>query len=238
VDPTDEQNDDGEKYINFILNAQPLWLPKFSIGALVTSRLEKYRSYTEKCLSDHNIQYQNLIMLNLPNKEARMRQNAHAPFKAEIFSKVKDSILFIESDPSQAEYIAKATGKAVYCVSNNQFYNEENSVDVFLSKKESYYAFISQTTGIIEKLISLYDHIDNMDLRSSITTALISGLDSIIAEMHGKFPSSAYSELEELSKEAHSYKDLGDYDNCLNTLMDMPIRCSEIISKETMEEKS
>ncbi len=50
IDPTEEQNDDGEKYIEFLQTAKPLWIPKFEIGVLVTSRLEKYRSYTENGL--------------------------------------------------------------------------------------------------------------------------------------------------------------------------------------------
>ena len=40
ADPTPEENDDGEKYRHFLLNAPPLFIPKVTIGTLVTSRLE------------------------------------------------------------------------------------------------------------------------------------------------------------------------------------------------------
>ena len=49
-DPTSEQNDDGEKYIDFILNAVPKFKPTQRIKYIVTSRLEKYRKYTEEWL--------------------------------------------------------------------------------------------------------------------------------------------------------------------------------------------
>ncbi len=63
VDPTPQQNDDGDKYIDFILNAQPLYIPQYRVAAIVTSRLEKYRSYTEKWLEKHGVLYDKLYML-------------------------------------------------------------------------------------------------------------------------------------------------------------------------------
>ena len=42
-DPTDEENDDGDRYKNFILNAPLRFKPFAPIGFLVSSRLEKYR---------------------------------------------------------------------------------------------------------------------------------------------------------------------------------------------------
>ena len=65
VDPTDDQNDDGVKYRDFILNAQPLIIPGSRIGSLVTSRLEKYRTETETWLKKYNVKYDELIMLDL-----------------------------------------------------------------------------------------------------------------------------------------------------------------------------
>ena len=53
--PSDEENDDGEKYINFILNAKPKLVPTRGIGCLVTSRLEKYRKETEIWLKNNHI---------------------------------------------------------------------------------------------------------------------------------------------------------------------------------------
>ncbi len=122
IDPTEEENDDGEKYIDFILNATPLFLPTTKIHSLVTSRLEKYRSETEKWLSKHNIVYDNLIMLNLPSKEERQRLRAHGSHKGKYY-KNSETVFFIESDARQSLEICYLTGKSVYCVDNNRIYN-------------------------------------------------------------------------------------------------------------------
>jgi uncharacterized HAD superfamily protein len=56
-DLTKEENDDGEKYIDFILNAYPLFIPTGKIFILVTSLLEKYRKETEVWVNKRNIEY-------------------------------------------------------------------------------------------------------------------------------------------------------------------------------------
>lgn len=122
LDPSPEQNDDGNKYINFLLNARPHILPSYKIHSLVTSRLEKYRSHTEQWLKKHNILYENLIMLDLPDKESRLRLNAHAAHKAAYFKKSKNLEIFIESNGNQAKEIANITGKPCYCVDENFMY--------------------------------------------------------------------------------------------------------------------
>ena len=71
-DPTPEENDDGERYREFLVNVKPLVVPTKPIGWLVTCRLEKYRELTEMWLKKHGIQYNYLIMMNLPNKETRV----------------------------------------------------------------------------------------------------------------------------------------------------------------------
>lgn len=122
VDPTPEQNDDGEKYIDFILNAKPLFIPSYEINSLVTSRLEKYRSQTEEWLRKHNVKYRNLYMLNLESAEERRRLGCHAKFKAEIFQKKEDCLYFIESEREQAKKIAELTGKQVICVTTDEYF--------------------------------------------------------------------------------------------------------------------
>ena len=117
-DPKPEENDDGEKYRHFILNAKPLFIPKYKIKALVTSRLEKYRKETEKWLKTNGVQYENLYMLDLPNQAERIRQNAHAKFKAKIYKQL-DSPIFYESESNQAQEIFDLTGKPVFCVGND-----------------------------------------------------------------------------------------------------------------------
>lgn len=117
LDPTPEQNDDGEKYMEFILNAPPLFIPGCKIGTIVTSRLEKYRKPTETWLKANNIKYNELVMLDLPNMEARQRANNHGDHKAKAYMK-KPYILFIESDYSQALEINRISKKPVLCTEN------------------------------------------------------------------------------------------------------------------------
>lgn len=122
VDPSDYENDDGERYAEFLLNAKPHIIPTYKIHSLVTSRLEKYRLQTEAWLNKNGIEYDHLIMLDLPNKEARQIQGAHATHKANYFKKMTDLEIFIESDLNQAMSIAKASGKPVYCVDKNKMF--------------------------------------------------------------------------------------------------------------------
>ncbi len=121
IDPTEDQNDDGDNYIQFLLDAAPFILPTYQIDSLVTNRLEKYRGQTESWLAKYGIRYKNLIMLDLPSKEARQRQGGHASHKANYF--IRSGLdFFIESDERQAKEIARLAKKAVYCVESNQVY--------------------------------------------------------------------------------------------------------------------
>lgn len=120
VDPSEAENDDGEQYIKFLSSAVPKIIPKVKVSTLVTSRLEKYRKETEAWLRNHGIQYDELVMLNVPDKASRLRLACHADFKASEFTKRTESTLFIESSISQAERIHELTGKSVYCVDTNE----------------------------------------------------------------------------------------------------------------------
>ena len=126
VDPTEEENDDGENYVRFLKNARALYIPKFKISALVTSRLEKYRKYTEVWLHNNGVMYDKLYMLDLPSKEERIRRNAYASFKSEVYEGLKDCSLFYESNRLQAVEIAKKTGKLVFCVETDELFGVNN----------------------------------------------------------------------------------------------------------------
>jgi len=121
VDPTDAQNDDGPKYVDFLLNAEPLFIPQKEISAIVTSRLEKYRPETEAWLAANGVSYRELIMLDLPSAEERRRLRAHAPFKAEVYG-ASDAILFVESNHRQARDIAELTDKPVIETATDTFF--------------------------------------------------------------------------------------------------------------------
>ena len=117
-DPTNEQNDDGEKYIDFILNAKPRFIPTERIDVLVTNRLEKYREQTETWLNKHDIKFNLLIMLDLSSKNERLAQTDYYAHKANFYKNSSCS-LFVESDINQAIEIANRSNKFVFCVDEN-----------------------------------------------------------------------------------------------------------------------
>lgn len=127
TDPTPEENDDGLCYREFLLNARPLFIPRVKVGTLVTSRLEKYRKETEIWLAKNNVRYSKLVMLNLPNKEARQRANCHASFKAQEYGSSANYMLFVESSTEQAIEINRLTNKPVMCIETFQIiYNSKS----------------------------------------------------------------------------------------------------------------
>ena len=128
VDPSSEENDDGMKYREFLLNASPLYIPGSKIGTLVTSRLEKYRNETEAWLKANGVKYDKLIMLDLPDMNARQKANCHAAHKAKEY-RLKYYNLFIESDLNQAIEINRITKKPVFCTENfKMIYNSQSMI--------------------------------------------------------------------------------------------------------------
>ena len=120
-DPTDEENDDGERYIRFLKSARPKFIPHYKLKGIVTCRLEKYRTLTDEWLKAHNIKYDTLIMMNVRDTKTRQQLGAYADFKAHYYSH-SDAELFIESDSAQAQRIWAIANKPVYCVNSNLFY--------------------------------------------------------------------------------------------------------------------
>lgn len=112
-------DDDGEQYKNFILTTPPLFLPTTTIDTIITCRLEKYRSLTEEWLRQHNIQYNNLIMLNLPTRESRLSWGKHGEYKGDYYKNSSNN-LFIESSSVQAQIIASISRKPVICIESNK----------------------------------------------------------------------------------------------------------------------
>ena len=112
VDPTPSENDDGERYAEFLAKASPLMRPSATIGTLVTSRLEHYRPLTEAWLQDHGIAYNRLIMMDYATANERSRANRQAHFKAKAYRDT-GALLFIESSPILAHHIAQLAKKPV-----------------------------------------------------------------------------------------------------------------------------
>lgn len=140
ADPLPEQNDDGEKYIDFVLNAQPLFIPGSKIGTIVTSRLEKYRKQTETWLKANNIRYNELVMLDLPDMAARQKANNHGAHKAKAYAS-KPYVLFVESEYNQAVEINRLTKKPVLCTANFEIIFNSESV-LYNLKSGKYLPFL------------------------------------------------------------------------------------------------
>jgi uncharacterized HAD superfamily protein/hypoxanthine phosphoribosyltransferase len=137
VDPTEDQNDDGEKYLDFVRNAPPLFIPGAKIGTIVTSRLEKYRKDTEAWLEANHVKYNQLVMLDLPDGEARKRANNHAQHKASAYL-AKSYVLFIESSLHQAVEINRISKKPVLCTENFEMIFDSESVFYNLKSGKSF----------------------------------------------------------------------------------------------------
>ncbi len=122
-DPTPAENDDGPRYREFLLGAEPLHLPTRPVRRLVTSRLERYRPETVEWLARHGVSYGRLDMLDLPDAATRRRLGSHASFKAAVYAGDSGAKLFIESCRRQAPEVARLSGKPVLCVETNSLVN-------------------------------------------------------------------------------------------------------------------
>lgn len=148
-DPTDAQNDDGARYVDFIKTAKPKYIPTHKVGSIVTSRLEKYRSQTEEWLRVNGVRYDTLLMLDGYTAEERRRKSVHAPFKAQEYRNEKYK-LFIESSLAQAQLISNISGKPVYCTDANK---------MIYSVGE---AFESSLQGTLKKYAKKHRHIERI----------------------------------------------------------------------------
>ena len=159
IDPTHEQNDDGEEYIKFCLNAKPLFIPYFKIGNIVTSRLEKYRSETESWLKRQGIEYEKLHMMQYKTAAERRKDNKYGEYKARVYIET-NSTLFIESERRQARIIYKLSRKPVFCTGTTEFfpthvnYNDQpGSVNTGFKKKLAF--TLLKAKNIPYKILSL-----------------------------------------------------------------------------------
>jgi hypothetical protein len=96
-----------KNYEDFILNAEPYLIPKFTIDFIITSRLKKYEEETKAWLKKYHVKYHALIMSNglLPSAE----------YKSGCLEKFPID-WFWESNFSEADYINKNTGMCVLSI--------------------------------------------------------------------------------------------------------------------------
>lgn len=126
-DPKRNQNDDAEKYLDFLENAPPKFIPTQKVGMFVTTRLEKYRYQTEAWLNKYHITYDSLNMLKDTTAQERAVLGMHAEHKAKIYKNC-NAILFFESDYGQALNICHLSGKPVFCVEERTLITSDNVI--------------------------------------------------------------------------------------------------------------
>ena len=114
-----EFDDDGEKYVEWIKNAAPRLLPTYSLKAIVTARLEKYREVTDTWLREHNVKYEQLIMLPVDTKQDRTFAKI-INLKSGAVTATKPFWMW-ESDPMEARQIYLKTLIPVLCINTMTF---------------------------------------------------------------------------------------------------------------------
>lgn len=151
-DPSPEENDDGERYKKFIQSVRHRIGTIHHISRFVSSRLEKYRKETEDWLHRSGYEYDELILLDLPNKEERVRLGCHGSFKAEVYGKTQDT-LFYESELRQAIEIAKRTGKEVFCTENMSLISIPQNVEPKSAAKQPFIK--KEIRNVLQKLLKM-----------------------------------------------------------------------------------
>lgn len=152
-DPTEEQNDDGAKYLEFIINANPRYLPIVTIDTLVTNRLERYRPETELWLEKHGIKYKKLEMLKLDSKDDRLMQVDYFQHKVGAY-KNSGAKIFYESSLQQAKVIFERTKLPVYCVDENILLSD-SSFSFLLNPKTTKW-MLKERLSRFKKLRTIY----------------------------------------------------------------------------------
>ena len=133
-DPSQEQNDDGIHYLEFLKSARVKVCPQEKVKAIITGRLEKYREQTEVWLQKNDIHYMHLLMNDAPNalyrrtekfseKGFEVDQISH--FKSRVIQQIRPTA-FIESNLNQAENIHKITGVNTYAFDDDKFFGSTN----------------------------------------------------------------------------------------------------------------
>jgi hypoxanthine phosphoribosyltransferase len=112
-----QDDDDGPRYLSFIENTRPKFLPRRAVVPLVvTMRHEKYRAPTEAWLARHGVRVARLVMRDWDPDPSRDWNAQAAEYKARHYAG-SACTLFAESEPAQARLIAELAGRPVLCPS-------------------------------------------------------------------------------------------------------------------------
>jgi uncharacterized HAD superfamily protein len=124
VDPDIVEDDNKpDEMINHILNAKPLYIPKKEVLAIVTNRIEKYRTQTELWLLENKVKYKQLIMSPFESANERRKYlhklGGNGFWKAQKFNEISGG-WFIESNITQAKQIKSIINQSVFCTDTMQ----------------------------------------------------------------------------------------------------------------------
>ena len=117
-DPTDSENDDGRRYVEFISSVPARRKVTQKLAFLGSNRLQKYRTSSEEWLRRNNIAFEKSFFLPFNTPDERRRLINYGEFKAK-WAKAERVMLFIESDVRQAMFIAKEASIPVICTDAN-----------------------------------------------------------------------------------------------------------------------
>ena len=112
---------DEKVYLESIKLAKPYLIPHWTIDAIITGRLEKYRPETEQWLKENKVKYNKLIM----QEGNQITGTNHAMYKSKVIKSLSlppIGSIMIESSLEQSKVIYKETGIQVICTETNQLF--------------------------------------------------------------------------------------------------------------------
>ena len=109
-----------EQYLKWLSQAKPYLIPDFELDAIISCRLEKYRSQTELWLAENGVRYKRLILWDIASKANRKGKNAQHKIRWLLQLK---PVLFIESSLWEAEQIYAATKIPTLCTDKMLMYS-------------------------------------------------------------------------------------------------------------------
>ena len=179
------QDDDGEKYLDFINNAKPKYIiRKKPIPLIVTARIEKYREPTMKWLDRHGMRVDKLVMHPARTLAERRGDNI-AAYKARHFKEFADNKrrgifrpTFFESCNRQANEIARITNEMVVCPPSEKIYIYKKEEHYPLDKN-GYFDFLK---GKKVALVCPSPYLDEYNYAEEINQAdIVVGINGAIA---------------------------------------------------------
>jgi uncharacterized HAD superfamily protein len=114
-------DDDSEGYQRALDHAFPLHVPSVPVRAIVTCRLERWRTVTQRWLEINGIRYGQLIMSPCRTAAQRRKAGDYGGYKAKHYIR-SNARLFIESSDRQARRIAAVSGRPVLSLESKVIY--------------------------------------------------------------------------------------------------------------------